>query len=87
MKTLNVLLFATFVSLSSTSLVLEKLARIRTKTSSEDQADAVRKLVERLFAGRSGDFVLVVNQTHFDMKHNMDAFEYQTSDDGWFSFL
>ena len=67
-------------SLASSSNILEKLARIRTKTSLRDQQDAVVRLVERLFPGRSGDFVLVVNQTHFALKNNMDAFEYETSE-------
>ena len=77
-----ILLFAAVVSISSASPVLEKLARIRTKTSPEDQVDAVIQMVKRLFPGRYIDFVFEVNPTHFRIKNNMDSFEYQTWDDG-----
>ena len=67
---------------SSSSPILEKLAAIRTKTSPDDQKDAVYKLIERFFSGRGGDFVMTVNQSHFALKYNMDAFEYESSPDG-----
>ena len=78
--------YCSLVASSSSSPILERLARIRTKTSPSDQKDAVYSLIDRLFQGRRGDFVLAVNQSHFALKHNMDAFEYESSSDGMFYY-
>ena len=72
---------------ASPSPILERLAGIRTKTSPDNQKAAVYGLIDRLFPGRIGDFVLSINESRFDLKHNMDAFEYESSLDSMFCFL
>ncbi|XP_057300094.1 alpha-N-acetylglucosaminidase-like isoform X2 [Hydractinia symbiolongicarpus] len=59
-----------------------KFALLKSKTLEKDQVFAVQKLIQRLIPKHADGFVITLNASYFELKNNLDAFEFRSLNDG-----